>query len=216
MYNRKETQEFILNTLKKCHGHTYHLAKAKLENMSDTAFKSFMADLKANRDKISFVVDLDDDLPSVKKMISILESLGVNPVQRITTYSQEFGVYTSPIPTTMMVLTCRRPIQSLDKKISIATGDKKDPLTGYVTGESKSSKITIPEIQVLGGYGSNAMIKEFLNDRGGDLGSGRAFDTMLYQNGKVSFNETDIYSTGATSTKTLKAYWTASHIKSTL
>lgn len=216
MYNREKTEEFILGIVKKVHLPTYNLIKETFEEMNDTQFKSLMSDIKAGRDKISFVVDHDDKLPTIKKMISILNSLGCNPIQKITTHSLEFGEYTSPIPTTLMILPCRRPIQSLDKKISIATGDKKDPLTGAVTGESKSSKLTIPEIQVLGGYGSQAMIKEFLNDRGGDLGAGRAFDSLLYQNGKVSFKETDIYATGATSTKTLKAYWTASHIKSSL
>lgn len=214
---RKKVQDFLLKYVKETHPSTYELMKIKFDGMSDTDFKKYMQDLKFGRDKVNFIVSPDEKkVPSVRHLSSVLNKLGVNHFQRLIEHSKEFGKYKSPIETALFVLYCKRPIQSLDKKISIPTGNKIDPLTGQPTGESRSSKLTIPEVQVWRGNGVDKTIKEFLNDRGGDSGAGRAFDTLLFQNGKVTFKELDKFSTGVTSTKTLKSYWLASHIKSTL
>ena len=74
----------------------------------------------------------------------------------------------------------------------------------------------MPEILIHAGFGIEKPIEELMNSRGGDLGLGNAMDVSLFNNGSVSLKNIQPHSTKVVSTKSLKAYLLASHIKSTL
>jgi hypothetical protein len=117
----------------------------------------------------------------------------------------------------ILILPCRRAAQLLTKKISIPTDNKSVDLTsGQVTGKSRSSRITMPELQIMYPIGLVKTAEEYLKTRGGDLGESVAMDKILYNNGEVSKSTLERYATGTVSARTLKSYFRAACIVSTL
>lgn len=52
--------------------------------------------------------------------------------------------------------------------------------------------------------------------RGGDLGAKNAMNAMLMKTGDASQQNIEPYATGVKSVQTLRAYWKAQHISTTL
>ena len=117
----------------------------------------------------------------------------------------------------MLKLPARRAAQMVSKKISIPSDNKSiDLLTGQVTGKSKGSKITNPELQVLLGLGLKDSVIELMKMRGGDVGEASAMNNLLYKQGLVTQSQAAEYSTSVSSKKTLKSYFNGMGIRSTL
>lgn len=220
---RKKTQEFILNMIDKIdiggENPNTKLYKDLFKSMSDAEFHDFMVKLRDNKLTLSMIIPNGGPVKvSVENNMNIAKSLGHSFLERIFV-GEHNGInsYYTPIEYLVMLLPIRRAVQTLTKKISIPKGNSKiDVLTGQVTGDSQSAKLTLPETQMLLGMGLKISIKELLRDRGGDLGARIAMNNMLFKTGKITQAMTSQYSTGVVSVKTLSAYWKASHINNTL
>lgn len=213
MSNRKQITDYIINNMG-ISPTTVEILKEFFGKMTDSDFHDFMLKLKDKKINLSFVIPheeqvLEDDI------FDLADKLKVQIFQKLTFHEEDMK-YTSNVPSMVMIAPAKRAAQTQDKKQSTPTGNKIDSLTGQVTSESRSAKITMPEILIHTGFGISAPLEEMLNSRGGDLGLGNAMDTSLFLNGSVSLEKIQPHSTKVVSTKSLKAYLLASHIKSTL
>jgi hypothetical protein len=91
-----------------------------------------------------------------------------------------------------------------------------DYLTGQPTGDSKGSKISYPEMQILASMGMESSLTELLKYRGGDNKGMAAYTGLLVNNGSVNIDTLKNYASGVVSTRTLKTFLTACHLKNNL
>ena len=211
--NRKDTTKFILDNMS-ISKYTYDILTTFFKNMSDGEFHEFMTKLKNGKHNLSFVIPHEETVTE-EMIFDLADKLDVKLFQKLT-FHEEGMTHTPVIPYMVIIVPVKRAAQTQDKKSSVSHGNKIDSLTGQVTGDSRSAKITMPEILIHAGFGIEKPIEELMNSRGGDLGLGNAMDVSLFNNGSVSLKNIQPHSTKVVSTKSLKAYLLASHIKSTL
>ena len=211
--NRKDTTKFILDNMS-ISKYTYDILTTFFKNMSDGEFHGFMTKLKNGKHNLSFVIPHEETVTE-EMIFDLADKLDVKLFQKLT-FHEEGMTHTPVIPYMVIIVPAKRAAQTQDKKSSVSHGNKIDSLTGQVTGDSRSAKITMPEILIHAGFGIEKPIEELMNSRGGDLGLGNAMDVSLFNNGSVSLKNIQPHSTKVVSTKSLKAYLLASHIKSTL
>ena len=211
--NRKDTTKFILDNMS-ISKYTYDILTTFFKNMSDGEFHEFMTKLKNGKHNLSFVIPHEETVTE-EMIFDLADKLDVKLFQKLT-FHEEGMTHTPVIPYMVIIVPAKRAAQTQDKKSSVSHGNKIDSLTGQVTGDSRSAKITMPEILIHAGFGIEKPIEELMNSRGGDLGLGNAMDVSLFNNGSVSLKNIHPHSTKVVSTKSLKAYLLASHIKSTL
>jgi hypothetical protein len=221
MGNRKQTEELILKYIDEFvpGGANKKLYEDLFKSMNNKEFEEFMVKLRDNKITLSVIVPNGSDIKvSVENVIKTTKKLGYNFFQHLVVKNEkDLPPYKTPNKFLVVKLPIKRAAQLLSKKISIPKHNRSiDLTTGQVTGDSKASKLTAPEIQMLVGMGLSNSIKELMKYRGGDLGSLNAMNNLLYKQGHVNNDVLDQYSTGVVSTKTLDSYFKASHIKSTL
>lgn len=215
MTKKEKTIKYILDSMS-ISKKTHEVLTEFFSKMSDGDFHNFMLDLKNKKTSLSFIIPLDEQHDEADLFKWLQDDIGVNPFQRLT-YTTRTGLeYTTLEPTLVMDSIVKRAAQTQDKKASIPTGNKINSLTGQVTGESLSAKFTLPETFIHLGYGNVKVPDEFINVRGGDLGLGNALDKLLFTQGHASMEELKPYSTKNVTAKSLKAYFLASHLISTL
>lgn len=189
-------------------------------SMSDKEFDNFMHKLKNREITLSVIIPNNDKRFKVdlNNTIKIAKELGYDFFQHLNYgASEDRPAFKTPNKYMVMTLPIRRAAQLLTKKISIPVdASHMDSLSGQVTNQSKGSKITNPEIQILLGLGLKESLTELLKVRGGDLGAGRAAEQLLFKHGSVSMAESNKYSTDVVSKKTLRAYLNAMGISTTL
>jgi hypothetical protein len=218
--NRKKVEAYILEWIKKItkDENNINLYKEFFKSLSNEQFDNFMERLK-NGDIIQIIVPPDskaDKSITVKNNLKLAKELGVDFYQHlIYGPSKEYPAkIKTPIKFLVVDSPLRRLRQTVEKGVSVSKNIKHiDMLTGQVTGESQASKITLPELQLLNGMGVKDILVEFLKFRGGDLGANRAMNNYLMHYGKASMNVLKAYAEGVVSTKTLKAYLNAIHLK---
>lgn len=92
----------------------------------------------------------------------------------------------------VLPLPIRRQQQFLDEKMSVPEDDKHiDGMTGQVTGDSKSTQITTPEINILAFRGLDTTLEEMVNVRGGNMVAYGEFRKQAEETGEVHLNELD-------------------------
>lgn len=221
MSNRKKTEEFIFTFLKDIEpsGYNVNIYKEIFARMSDKAFDDYMK--KIRNDEASLVIYRPmyecKDL-TIENNLKIADKYGVKFFEPLLVTNTKDGIdYKTPIDYLVVDLPYRRQSQTLVKKISIPDDNKTiDELTYQPTGPSKGAKISFPELQVLIGMGLDDSINELFNYRGGDRGGFNAYNAMFMRYGSANMKTLSQYSSGVESTKTLKSYFMALHIKSSL
>lgn len=216
---RKQTEAFLLTYIKKITGSdfTSNLYKTKVfDIMSDEEFDTFMNDLADRKITLSVIVPTDNENKiTVENNMKIGKELGYEFFQNLTvTGNDNLPAYTNPVKSFVSIMPIRRAAQLLTKKIAVSKSFTTiDTLTGQVTGPSKSSKLTGPEIHILIGNGFEDAIVELMKTRGGDEGESRALIDSLFNTGQASQAELREKATGVVSSKTLESYFQAMHIK---
>lgn len=219
---RKQVEEYVLKYIGKIvtGEDNLNLYKDMFKRMNDKEFDQWMRDIRDKKRTLSIVIPNGDkkNKVSVENNLKVAKELKVEFFQPLkVTGQKDTPDYTTTNKFFICKLPLRRAAQLLSKGISVPENSKiTDTLTGQVTSDSRSSKMTYPEIQVLLGMGMNATLREILKLRGGDLGAANAMNQSLTKIGKVNQQAINQYSTGVVSTKTLKAYLNGIHLKSTL
>lgn len=195
------------------------LYKTMFSTLNDKEFEQFINDLDTGRQKLCVIVpQMSKTKIDVKRNLELGKKIGVEFFQRIW-IPENNGVpkYLTPITYLVMDLPLRKASQILDKKISIPEHNNTvDNLTGQPTGDSKGSRVSYPELQVLASMGLDKTITEFYKYRGGDVRGYQAMSMSIYRTGAVSLEEMKKYQSGVESTKTLKTYLTGMHLENTL
>lgn len=189
-------------------------------NMSDEQFEEFV--LKIERDEIRPVIiapvlDKDAQL-TVENNFAVAEKWGHDFYQRIWMDPGE-GVprYLTNKAYLIVDLPWRRQAQLLEKKVRIPKHNRSiDDLTGQPSGDSKGSKISYPEVQVLSALDLPHMLTEMLKFRGGDVKGYDAMSDAIDKHGAVSMEAIKHLAGGVESTKTLSTILTSMHLSNTL
>lgn len=213
---RSSVEKLILKYISKIAGKRNMDMYAKtFANFTDKQFHSFMVGLRDNRLTLSVVAPQGSTNGfSIEKNIKIGKELGFDFYQHIEIKGDRgMKPYTPPNKTLITMLPIRRPSQLLIKGISVPKNSNKiDLLSGQVTGESKSGKLTMIETQMLSGMGLEESLKELHKDRAGDIGAMNAMKQILYKNGVIHEGELEPHRTGDVGSRSMGIYWKASHI----
>lgn len=111
----------------------------------------------------------------------------------------------------------RRQAQLLVEKISIPENNHSiDDFSGQVTGDSKGSKISYPELSLLKAFGLSKTIEEFMHWRGGDVKGNRLMNQQILKTGGASMDALSPYAGEVGSTRTLRNILFALHYDNTL
>jgi hypothetical protein len=219
--NRKAAEELIVDMVSKIDesGFNADLYKKKFAAMSDADFDAMIEGLEKGTVNLVFVAPNFGNVKiDVEKNLDLAQELGFNFFERINLPQQgDIPAYLTPIPYLVVRVPVRRQAQLLEKKISIPDSTAvTDDLTGQVTGSSKGSKISYPEVQVLAAAGLDNMLTELLKVRGGDEGAFNAFSTMISRSGEATLNSVEKFSTGVQAQAALSVLLRGMMINSTL
>ena len=222
MKNRKKTTEFILKYIDKLTTGDENLKMYTevLEGLSNAEFDKFMEQLGDGSQHLTIIsanyskttnLNLERNLKIAKELgHDFFQPLVKGPVG-------DTPGYTSPVKNMVLHTPFRRTSQLLVKKIGVAKHNKSiDQLTGQPVGDSKGSRLSFPELQILASLGLEDSLTELLKYRGGDRRGYAAMTTLLNRYGNVDQKTLERYSGGVESTKTLKSFLTAMHLKNTL
>jgi hypothetical protein len=114
-------------------------------------------------------------------------------------------------------LPVRRQRQLQRKKITIPQGTRHvDELSGQVTGPSRGSKISMPELQVLYSQDLTQPIVELIKYRGGDIKGQQLLYRSLMETGRASQKALSMTPTAVRSTQVLGIIFNAMHLSTTL
>ncbi|MGL5378032.1 MAG: hypothetical protein ACRDAT_07065, partial [Cetobacterium sp.] len=138
--------------------------------------------------------------------------------QRIWLYDQDTGIYSlSRFKHLVTYTVIRRQTQHVEDKQSMAEHTNAiDTLTGQVSGKSKTSTFSFPQIFEHFGKGAHFSLVELLSHRGGNLEAGRALDRQIRASGSGSLNFEGASRTRTMSALTLGRMLTAMHLGNSL
>ncbi len=218
--NREKTQEFILDYIEKIApgGANKKIYLDYFSTLDDDGFDEFIQKLEQEEFTLSIVAPNFSDIRlDVDRNIEIGKELGHDFFQRIwVPETEDTPSYLTPNKYMVLDLPVKRQAQILTKKITIADHNNTvDDMTGQPTGDSKGSKISYPETQVLAAFGLTQSLREFLKFRGGDEGGFNAMNTLIDRTGSVKLDGIEKFSTGVKSTQTVKVFLTSMHLKTT-
>lgn len=221
MANRKAAEDFILKYIKKIIPNSDNVKTYQklFSEMNDKEFHTFMNDLETEVKFLPIIMpNFANTGLTVENNLNIGKELGHEFFQKIWIEGKDDNpTYLTPIKNLVIDLPLRRASQMLIKKISIPPDNKTvDSMTGQPTGESKGAKISYPELQICSSMGLSKSMEELMKYRGGDIKGHAALNNMINKFGSANQKTLSVFASGVESTKTLKTYLTAAHLKNTL
>ena len=220
--NRKEAEKIIIDMVEAIlpGGGNKEVYENFFAKMSDKDFDIWMEDLNSGRERpFIYVPNLGKVKISTERNFAIAKKIGHNFFERIWIDEKDPNrpKYLTNVPYIVLELPVRRQSQLLVKKISVPENNKSiDQLSGQAAGDSRSARISYPELQFLMGMNLPNSLLEFMKFRGGDKGGFNAMNRTISADGTVTLRSINHLSTGVESTKTLSAYLTAMHLRNTL
>jgi hypothetical protein len=221
MSKRKQTEEYIIKYINELvpGGDNKKLYEDKFSQMSDEEFDQFMNNLKDGKERLCIVSpNFSKNQININNAFRVGDLLKHDFFKRVwVPATKNTPKYLTPKKYLILTLPIRLQAQLLDKKISVAEHNNTiDNLTGQPTGDSKGSKISYPELQVLVGLGLKQSLIELTKFRGGDLKAFNAMNALLSRNGGVAMNSLGAFSGIVKSTHTLKVFLTGMHLNNNL
>lgn len=218
---RKEATEKAVYWLDKIlpGGGNGDIIKKQLDNLTDEEFEKYMLSLK-NGDHILPLIspNFSKNKITIENNFKVAEELGHDFFQHLILTDSVTGFkYKTPVKYLVMLIFARRQQQHQITKASIPKNNARvDELSGQPTGDSKGSKISFPEAQVLYAQEFNNSLIEFLKTRGGDNHSFKNLNRSLIDTGSASLEEVNSGNTRTKSVVTLATLFKAIHIDNTL
>lgn len=219
--NRKAAEAVILKRIDQMApgGPTVQIYRDMFAKMDDEAFHAFMMRLKNGEVQLVILApNLTQPRLSIENALAMAEEMGHDFYQRIWINPGDGSpAYLTNKKYLVLDLPYRRQAQMLEKKVRIPKHNRSiDAVTGQPSGESKGSKLSSPEIQVLAALDLPNTITEFIKFRGGDIRGFDAMMDMIDKNGGVSMDAISHLAGGVESTKALATYLNAMHLSTTL
>ena len=219
MANRKEVEKYIKDKIYKITNSkdNVKLYEDFFKSLSNKEFEDFLTRIGNGELILNIIVPHDGDAKiNLRKNVETLakefnydfhQHLIIQP-------SDDMPAYKTKYKYLILTMPLRRAKQTIEKGISYSEHDKQiDSLTGQPTGDSRSSRISYPELQLLIGMGVKETAIELLKYRGGDPGAYYAIKNSLLKYGRVTNKLVEAYGEGVISTSTLKALFNGMHFK---
>lgn len=230
MGNRAKATAFILNFIGKIDPsdtQNVELMRTQLESMSDEQFEQYMTLLRKPKDGnvvqgrqtlTYYAPNLSKTKIKLNRNLEIAEELGHSFFERLWITDPQTGeTYLTPNQHLVMDLPVRRQAQIHEKKASIPLhANSVDELSGQVTGDSKGSKISFPELQAQVSQQLDNTIIEEIKIRGGDQKAYQEFEKRMIETGSCSQNDLLDMGTRAKSTDTASTLLKGMHLGNNL
>lgn len=219
--NRKAVEDFIVDNIGKLTKGNFNKDRYLnyFKSLSDKEFAAFINDLKTGDKYLTVQIpNFSESKVSVENNVKVGKSLGYSFFQKLWIGPKDtIPAYLSPVEYLVVDLPLRRASQMLTKKISVSEHSRSiDSYSGQVAGDSKTTRISYPELQVAAAMDLDSSLIELIKYRGGDIRGGFALDSMLKKYGHANLKTLSQYASGVESTKTLKIFLNCCHLKSTL
>lgn len=220
--NRKAFVQSFLSDLELiCPGHGNEVFyNDYFDRLSDKEFDQLVADIKDGTYMLPLIVpNLKKAKLNVERNLKLAEKWGhpfwqklwlVDPADTSVQYlsNPEYLVLKVPV---------RRQAQTLDAGLSTPMDNNQvDEMTGQVTGASKSSAMTAPEVQILANDELYAVLEEFLKPRGGDQAAYNAIERSIIETGVGTLKQGAAVGSRPKSTETLGTRMKAAHLGNNL
>jgi hypothetical protein len=203
MASRQEVTAFIVDAIAGIiPGDNYNaeLTKQRLDAMSDTEFDEYIRALgkpeteeaRATQEILPFYSpNLKDPRVTMDSLMAVAEKIGHPFFERLWLTDPQTGVvFLTPQKYLVLDMTVRRQAQMLTKKSSIPENARHvDEMSGQVTGKSKGSKISFPELQSQLAQGLEQTLIEEIKVRGGSRTAQVEFDRQLIEHGEASIED---------------------------
>lgn len=200
MASREEVTAFIVGAIAEIiPGDTYNsdLTKKRLDAMSLEEFDEYVRALAkptteegiATQEILPFYSpNLKDPRVTMPNLLRVADMIGFEFFEQLWLTDPQTGrVFLTPQKYLVLDMTVRRQAQMLTKKSSIPENSRHvDEMSGQVTGKSKGSKISFPELQAQLAQGLEHTLIEEIKVRGGDRAAQVEFDRQLIENGEAS------------------------------
>lgn len=211
--DRKGAEAFILKYVNEMDpsGLNVSIYESFFKTMSNQRFDEWMSELKNGQAFLVIHMPPNSKVDlNTKRNIAIGKKLGHEFFQRVWVGARgNVPAHLTPVKFLIARYPIRRASQLLTKKISVPDHNKSvDLLTGQVTGDSKGSRISYPELRVLASLGLDNTLEELIKFRGGDAKGLRALNTLISRHGSADLKTLRNYSSGVESTRLLKTYLT--------
>jgi hypothetical protein len=192
--NRKKAMDAYVRLYSMFGGYTAGVKEieAMLNDLSDKEFKAYMERVRDGEEVIPYI----DNIMSGSKVtlegnLAIADKLGHNFYERLWIEDPVTGdVNLTPQTYLIVDLPFRRQQQHLLEKIGIPDSNNHiDEMTGQVTGPSKGSRVSYPEMQIgLYAKGLKASTMELFTIRGGNTDAYAAMERDAYNGEFPSIN----------------------------
>jgi hypothetical protein len=219
--NRKAAEKTLLHWINELSpgNENVQIYKNLFASMSDDQFDEFMGRLERDEITLAFISPIANEHKlTVERNLNLAEQMGHNFFEQIWVGGDDGNPrYLSNKKYLIVDLPLRRQAQLLVKKISIPEDNRSvDNLTGQPTGDSKGSKISYPELQILASQQLDNTITEFIKYRGGDTRGFIAMNDSIAKSGGVSLTALAALNTRVKATETMQTYLTCMHLQSSL
>lgn len=187
--------------------------------LNDVAFHNWMERMRNKEGALVYV-----DPPGSKFKLDASRNIevlgpkyGIEFFQQLW-YQDESGEwFLTPNAYLILPFPVRRQAQLLVEKISIPENNHSiDDFTGQVTGDSRGSKISYPELGLLKAFGLKSTIEEFMHWRGGDVKGNRLMNQQILKTGGASIKALAPYAGEVASTRSFKNILIGMHYDNTL
>lgn len=224
--NRKAAEKMVLTIIDSiCPGNPNvqfykNLFDPKHPNyINDAAFHDWMERFRRKEGALVYINPPGSKFPlSVDRNVKELgPKYGIEFFQQLWYQDDTGDWFLTPNAYLILPFPTRRQAQHLVEKISIPENNNSvDDLTGQVTGSSRGSKISYPELALLKAFGMKKSIEELHHWRGGDVKGNRIMNQSIMKTGSASTEALAPYAGEVLSTRTLRNILNAMHYETTL
>lgn len=221
MKNRKAFEEVVYQWIDKLIPGSPNLQiyKDLFASMDDEEFDQMYERMNSGADRLAIIApNLAKYALDLDRNLKLAEELGHDFYQRLwMAPGGDVPTYLTNKKYMVVELPLRRQAQMAEKKISIPKDNKSiDELTGQPSGESKGSKISYPETQIMAALNLPNSLTEMLKYRGGDVKGFDAMNDAISKQGGVSMDALSHLNTTVESTRTLSIFLKCMHLDNTL
>lgn len=196
------------------------ISKDYLESLNDEQFESLVAAIESGTTIIPLYTPvLSNPKLTVERNLAVAEQWGVEFFQqvRLTDPTVPNVTLLTPKRYPILFLPIRRQAQTIAKKMSVPLDNNSiDDMTGQVTGDSKGSALTFPELQALNAQGLTECITEFMAVRGGNTEAYTRMDQAIVDLGSTTLTDSLADGTRPRATETLSTLLRSAHIQNNL
>ncbi|BAS04843.2 putative RNA polymerase beta subunit [Ralstonia phage RSF1] len=187
--------------------------------LNDAQFHNWIERMRNKEGALVYI-----DPPGSKYALDVMRNInvlgpkyGIEFFQHIWYQDESGDWFLTPNAYLILPFPVRRQAQLLVEKISIPENNHSiDDFTGQVTGDSKGSKISYPELSLLKAFGLKKTIEEFMHWRGGDVKGNRLMNQQILKTGGASMKALEPYAGEVGSTRSLRNILFGMHYDNTL